>query len=121
MAIKKKNVTTEIIPRDMNLIKNPTGNIYKSITIIGQRAREIAKEEKDELHKKLEEFAPASDSLEEVFENKEQIDISTYYEKLPKPTLVATEEFIKGEISFREKTDAEKDADKFTREGDEQK
>lgn len=120
MAIKKKHVPTEIIPRNMNLVKNRTGNIYKSITIIGQRAREIAKEERDELHKKLEEFAPASDSLEEVFENKEQIDISTYYEKLPKPTLVATEEFIKGDINFREKTEDEKAKDQFSREGDEQ-
>lgn len=102
MAINKKNLQTEAIPRDMKRIKAYTGNIYKSIAIVGQRAREVAKEEREELHEKLEEFAPASDNLEEVFENKEQIEISQYYERMPKPTLVATEEFLNGEVKFTE-------------------
>ena len=67
-----------------------------------ERAREVAKEEREELHEKLEEFAPASDNLEEVFENKEQIEISQYYERMPKPTIVATEEFLHGEVKFTE-------------------
>ncbi len=102
MAINKQNLQTEAIPRDMKRIKAYTGNIYKSIAIISQQARAVGKEERDELHEKLEEFAPASDSLEEVFENKEQIEISQYYERMPKPTIVATEEFLNGEIKFTE-------------------
>lgn len=102
MGINKQNLETEAIPRDMKRIKAYTGNIYKSIAIIGQRSRQVGKEERDELHEKLQEFAPPSDSLEEVFENKEQIEISQYYERLPKPTIVATEEFLNGEIKFTE-------------------
>ncbi len=102
MSINKQNLQTEAIPRDMKRIKAFTGNIYKSIAIIGQRSREVGKEERDELHEKLEEFAPASDSLEEVFENKEQIEISQYYERMPKPSIVATEEFLHGEVKFTE-------------------
>lgn len=102
MAIKKKNLPTEAEARNIDIVKEPTGNIYKSINIIGRRARQVAEEEREELHKKLEEFAPASDNLEEVFENKEQIEISTYYEKLPKPSIVALEEFLNQEFSFVE-------------------
>jgi DNA-directed RNA polymerase subunit K/omega len=102
MPVNKRNLQTEAIPRDMKRIKAYTGNIYKSIAVIGQRAREVAKEEREELHEKLEEFAPASDNLEEVFENKEQIEISQYYERMPKPTIVATEEFLHGEVKFTE-------------------
>ena len=102
MPINKRDLQTEAIPRDMKRIKAYTGNIYKSIAIIGQRARQAAKEERDELYSKLEEFAPASDSLEEVFENKEQIEISQYYERMPKPSTIATEEFLHGEVNFTE-------------------
>ncbi len=102
MAIKKKNLETETVARKVDKVKEPTGNVYKSIAIIGQRAREVAEEEREELHKKLEEFAPASDNLEEVFENKEQIEISTYYEKLPKPSIIALEEFLNGEFTWEE-------------------
>ena len=102
MAIKKRDIPTEALPRDVTEIKERTGNIYKSIAIIAQRSREVANEEREELHKKLEEFAPASDNLEEVFENREQIEISTYYEKLPKPSIVATEEFLNGDFTFVE-------------------
>lgn len=102
MPIKKKNLPTEAFARNINKIREPTGNIYKSIAIISKRAKEVAEEEREELHKKLEEFAPASDNLEEVFENKEQIEISTYYERLPKPTIVALEEFNNEDFSFVE-------------------
>lgn len=78
-----------------------TGNIYESVAIIGKRANQISVDIKNELSKKLQEFASVSDSLDEVFENREQIEISRYYEKLPKPTLIATQEFIEGKVYFR--------------------
>ncbi len=98
--VKKKQVPTEAISRNVRELIKPTSNIYESIIIIGKRAKEVSKQERDELHKKLEEFAPSSDNLEEVFENKEQIEISTYYEKKPKPSLVATEEYLNGEFNY---------------------
>ena len=79
-----------------------TGNIYESVAIIGKRANQISMEIKQDLSKKLAEFASYNDSLEEVFENREQIEISRYYEKLPKPTLLATEEFVEGNIYWRD-------------------
>lgn len=91
----------EVIPRDLRLIENRIGNIYESIAVISKRANQISLQQKEELHAKLAEFAPATDNLEEVFENREQIEISTYYEKLPKSTIVATEEFTHNEVYFR--------------------
>ena len=79
-----------------------TGNIYESVAIIGKRANQIGVEIKQDLNKKLQEFASYNDSLDEVFENREQIEISRYYEKLPKPTLLATQEFIEGNIYWRD-------------------
>ena len=81
-----------------------TGNIYESIAVIGKRANQISAEIKQELSKKLQEFASSTDNLDEVFENREQIEISRYYEKLPKPSLIATQEFIDGKIYFRTPT-----------------
>ena len=78
-----------------------TGNIYESVAIIGKRANQISMDIKNELSKKLQEFASVSDNLDEVFENREQIEISRFYEKLPKPTLIATQEFIEGKVYFR--------------------
>ncbi|MDQ3072269.1 MAG: DNA-directed RNA polymerase subunit omega [Bacteroidota bacterium] len=92
---------TEVQPRDLREIEDKTGNIYESIVVLGKRARQIAMQQKDELHDKLAEFAPNTDTLEEVFENREQIEISTYYERLPKPTITATEEFIQDKVYFR--------------------
>lgn len=79
-----------------------TGNIYESVVIIAKRSNQIAAEIKQDLNKKLTEFASYNDSLEEVFENREQIEISRYYEKLPKPTLLATQEFIEGNVYYRD-------------------
>jgi DNA-directed RNA polymerase subunit K/omega len=79
-----------------------TGNIYESVAIIAKRANQISVEIKQELNKKLAEFASYNDSLEEVFENREQIEISRYYEKLPKPILLATQEFVDGNIYWRD-------------------
>ena len=79
-----------------------TGNIYESVAIIGKRSNQIGIEIKQDLSKKLAEFASYNDSLEEVFENREQIEISRYYEKLPKPPLLATQEFIEGNVYWRD-------------------
>jgi DNA-directed RNA polymerase subunit K/omega len=98
---KKRNISNEIIPRDLSRLDSETGNIYETISIIARRANQLSKEQKEELHAKLAEFAPATDNLEEVFENREQIEISAYYERQTKPTLVATDEFLNGEIYFR--------------------
>ena len=78
-----------------------TGNVYETVCIIGKRANQIAVEMKADLEKKLQEFASYNDNLEEVFENREQIEISKYYEKLPKPTLIATQEYIEGKIYYK--------------------
>ena len=79
-----------------------TGNIYESVAIIAKRANQISVQIKEDLSKKLAEFASYNDSLEEVFENREQIEISRYYEKLPKPTLLATQEFVDGQVYWRD-------------------
>ena len=101
MDYKKSNAPTNTVTRDMQDFRDKTGNVYESIAIMGKRANQIAVEIKDELKKKLDEFSSTSDNLEEVFENREQIEISRYYERLPKPALIATEEFLDGDVYFR--------------------
>ncbi len=105
MAIKS-NVTgsASIITRDMQLVTNKTGNVYESINIISKRARQIAQQTKDELAGKLNDFSSPVDNLEEIFENREQIEISRFYERLPKPTLIAIEEFMEGKLSWKRLT-----------------
>ena len=90
-----------IITRDVDKISAPTGNVYESVVIISKRARQIAVNLKEELNGKLAEFATTVDNLEEVFENREQIEIAKYYEHLPKPTLIAVHEYLFEEIYFR--------------------
>ncbi|MBQ8968898.1 MAG: DNA-directed RNA polymerase subunit omega [Bacteroidaceae bacterium] len=104
MDYKKTNAPTNTVTRDIMNLCNGTGNIYESIAIIGKRANQISVEIKQELSKKLQEFASSTDNLDEVFENREQIEISRYYEKLPKPSLIATQEFVEGKIYFRNPT-----------------
>ena len=101
MDYKKTNAPTNTVTRDIMDLCDETGNIYESVVIIGKRANQISTDLKNELSKKLQEFASVSDNLDEVFENREQIEISRYYEKLPKPTLIATQEFVEGKIYFR--------------------
>ena len=102
---KKKEETKSLSPfietRNLKEIADQTGNLYKSINIIAKRSNQINAKLKEELHKKLEEFASSTDNLEEVFENREQIEISKYYERLPKTTLQAMNEFLNEEIYFR--------------------
>ena len=101
MDYKKTNAPTITVTRDIMDLCDETGNIYESVAIIGKRANQISLDIKNELSKKLQEFASVSDNLDEVFENREQIEISRFYEKLPKPSLIATQEFVEGKIYFR--------------------
>ena len=102
MDYKKTKAPTNTVTRDIMNLCEETGNIYESVAIIGKRANQISADIKQELNQKLQEFATSNDSLEEVFENREQIEISQYYEKLPKPTLLATQEFIEKSIYWRD-------------------
>src|ERR1044072_9693994 len=90
-----------IVTRDIEKIAAPTGNIYESVVVISKRARQIAVNLKEELNNKLAEFATTVDNLEEVFENSEQIEISKFYERMPKPTNTATDEFLEEKLNFR--------------------
>ena len=98
MDYKKTNAPATTVTRDMMELCADTGNVYETVAIIGKRANQISVEIKNDLSKKLAEFASYNDNLEEVFENREQIEISRYYEKLPKPDLIATQEYIEGKI-----------------------
>ncbi len=111
MDYKKTNAPTNTITRDVVNLSEETGNIYESVAIIGKRANQIAVDIKQELTKKLQEFAPTTDNLDEVFENCEQIEISRFYEKLPKPSLIATQEFIEGNIYYRNPSQSEEAED----------
>ena len=102
MDYRKTNAPTNTITRDMMKLCDETGNVYETVAIISKRANQIAVEMKQDLEKKLQEFASVNDNLEEVFENREQIEISRYYERLPKPAIIATEEFLDGELYYRE-------------------
>jgi len=101
MDYKKTNAPLTTITRDLASLDSDTNNVYMAVSIISKRANQIGVELKQELNSKLEEFASFSDNLEEVFENREQIEISRFYERLPKPTLIATQEFIEGRVYYR--------------------
>ena len=101
MDYKKTNAPSNTITRNMVELFEDTGNVYETVAIIGKRANQIAVEMKNDLSKKLQEFASYNDNLEEVFENREQIEISRYYEKLPKPTLIAAQEYEEGKVYYR--------------------
>ena len=101
MDYKKSTAPTNTVTRDVMDLCKDTENIYESVAIIGKRANQISSDIKAELNKKLQEFASPTDTLDETFENREQIEISRFYERLPKPTLMATEEFIEGKIYYR--------------------
>jgi DNA-directed RNA polymerase subunit K/omega len=101
MDYRKSNAPVTTITRNIDLMTSDTGNIYETVIIVSRRSNQIAVEMKQELNKKLEEFASYSDNLEEVFENREQIEISKFYERLPKPTLIALQELEEGKIFHR--------------------
>lgn len=98
---KKSNAEVTTVTRDLRKLDPETGNIYESVAIISKRANQISAELKEELTGKLNEFASHTDNLEEVFENREQIEISKFYERLPKPVNIAIQEFTEGRVYHR--------------------
>lgn len=102
MDLKKSSVPNNTVTRKLTDIDEQTGNVYESVVIISRRANQIASQVKQELNRKLADFSTSTDSLEETFENREQIEISRYYERLPKPTLIATDEFLEHQVYFRD-------------------
>ena len=101
MDYKKVNAPTNTISRDMSSMSENVGNVYETVKIIAKRSNQVDAEIKSELDKKLVEFSSMNENIEEVFENREQIEISRYYEKLPKAVLIATQEFIEDKIYYR--------------------
>lgn len=97
----KSTVAGSTITRDLRDLDVKTDNIYESIVIMAKRANQISNNVKEELHQKLSEFASSNDNLEEIFENREQIEISKHYEKMPKPSLVAVQEFLEDKVYYR--------------------
>ncbi len=102
MDLKKTTAPVNTITYNKTEIEAPTGNVYEAITIISKRANQINADIKKELIEKLEEFATYNDSLEEIFENKEQIEVSKFYEKLPKAHALAVQEWLEGKIYYRD-------------------
>ncbi len=101
MSNLKTTIPTSTVTRDVRQLDLETDNIYESIVIMSKRANQIANNVKEELHGKLAEFASSNDNLEEVFENREQIEISKHYERMPKPSLIAVDEFLNDKIYYR--------------------
>ena len=101
MDYKKSNAPQTTFTKNLIDLERDTGNIYETINIISRRSKQISIEIKEELNQKLQEFASYTDNLEEIFENREQIEISKFYERLPKPVLIALQEFYDDEIYYR--------------------
>ena len=101
MDYKKTKAAPSTISRDLEVLTQETGNIYETVMLLAKRANQISSELKEELNQKLQEFASYTDNLEEIFENREQIEISKFYERLPKPTSIAIQELKEGEIYHR--------------------
>lgn len=97
----KKKVVNTTITRNTSLFSEMTGNIYETVAVLTKRANQIAAEEKKELHNKIEDFRSSTDALDEMFENREQVELVRRYERQPKPTLEATEEYLEGDIYYR--------------------
>lgn len=107
MDLKKINAAPSTITRNLREIDTKTGNIYESVAILSKRANQVSLEMKEELAKKLSEFTSHIDNLEEIFENREQIEVSKFYERLPKPTSVAVSEFLENKVYFRKPEDTQ--------------
>jgi DNA-directed RNA polymerase subunit K/omega len=101
MSTTKPAIPNSTITRDVRELDKTTDNIYESIVIISKRANQISNNLKEELHGKLAEFASANDNLEEIFENREQIEISKHYERMAKPSLIAVDEFLNNKVYYR--------------------
>ena len=100
---KKKSIKASIVTRDVDKIASKTGNLYESLNVISSRARQLSLQQKDELKTKLDQFATNVDNLEEIFENREQIEISRFYERMPKSTAVAIDEFMNDKLKYGKK------------------
>jgi len=109
MDYKKVKTDTTAITRKLLDFDTPTGNLYESVAILSKRANQIGVEMKEELNQKIQEFATTQDNLEEIFENREQIEIARFYERLPKPTLISVHEFLNDKVYYRnpQKKDSE--------------
>lgn len=105
MSFKNSKAVRTTITRDVVELEHDTGNIYESIVVLSKRANEINADFKEELIQKLEEFASTTDNLEEIFENREQIEISRFYERLPKPTAMAIDEYERGKLEVNDPTE----------------
>jgi DNA-directed RNA polymerase subunit K/omega len=101
MDYRKSSAPVTTVTRNLETLNKGTENVYETVIVVSRRANQIGVEMKQELNKKLEEFASYTDNLEEVFENREQIEISKFYERLPKPTLIALQEFEESKVFFR--------------------
>jgi DNA-directed RNA polymerase subunit K/omega len=100
---KVQRMDPNVSPRNINDFKANVPTVYEALAIISKRSRQLVVDIKEELKAKLEEFEVVSDTIEEIHENKEQIEISKFYEKLPNPALIATQEFLNGELEWRER------------------
>lgn len=107
MDYKKVVAPLTTSTQDLSVLDSETGNIYETVRVIAKRANIIGQDMKQELDRKLEEFAYYTDNLEEVFENREQIEISRFYERLPKPALIALQEFLDEKIQYQKETEEE--------------
>ena len=110
MNFKNTNAETSTVTRNMDEIEEVTGNIYESCVVVSKRSDQIAIDLKEELIGKLNEFASTTDNLEEVFENREQIEISRFYERLPKTNAIALKEFLDEKVYFRQPSDNTEEA-----------
>jgi len=110
MNFKNTNAENTTVTRNMNEIEEVTGNIYESLVVVAKRSNQISVDLKEELIGKLNEFASSTDNLEEIFENREQIEISRFYERLPKTNAMALKEFLDDKIYFRNASDSEEEA-----------
>lgn len=99
--VKRVQTTTTAITRDIYDFTEQTGNVYETVAMLSRRANQISSEMKKELHKKIEEFGSSIDTVDEVFENREQIELVRHYERMPKPTLQATQEYLDGNTYYR--------------------
>jgi len=118
MNYKKTDASKTTISRDLNSISEDVGNIYKTISILAKRSNQIGHVIKEELLEKIDEFATTNNSLEEVFENKEQIEVSRYYERLPKSTSIAIQEMIEGNIYHRDPEPEEENTNELSDDSD---
>lgn len=101
MSLKHASAAKTTVTRDVNQLDQETGNIYESVAMLGKRANQIAVEIKEELSAKLDEFAVSGENLEEVYENREQIEVSKHYERMPKPSAIAISEMLEGRVVIR--------------------